>query len=42
MMFGKRKTDVYILISINNDDISRVEVSKFVGVLIDEKLCACQ
>ena len=38
MFFGKRKVTVDISIKINNEVINIVSVTKFVGVMIDDKL----
>ena len=39
MVFGKRKKTDNVKVTINDIDIERVSVTKFLGVLIDDKLC---
>ena len=38
MFFGKRKVTVDISIKMNKEVINRVSVTKFLGVMIDDKL----
>ncbi len=39
MLFGNRKINDDIHIEIDNAEIKRVNENKFLGVLIDHKLC---
>ena len=38
MMFGNRKLNTSISININKEALERVEVTKFLSILTDEKL----
>ena len=38
MMFGNRKLNTSISIKINKEALDKVEVTKWVGILIDDKL----